>query len=323
MVSQERSDDLTRIFMPYASKRIDYARKNEIKFSHYTTAETAISIIDKQEIWLRNAVLMNDFSEISHGHNCLAQSWHEPSMNKRLKSIFEAISPDLYEKVTSKFDALDADRQLNTYMVSISEHGNEHGWEDKYGRLSMWRAYGGRTNVAFVFKSASFLKVQPGVSAYSSPVAYEDSESFKSRFEEVLDSLEANLDAIKELDSNQIERVIDWALRFAVLSTKHPGFSEEREWRILYSPSWGASKNIAAAHKVIGGVPQIIYKLKLENNPEFQISGFTIAEALEEIIIGPTDTPWPIHEALAEKLTAIGVDNAMNKVRVSNIPLRR
>lgn len=113
------------------------------------------------------------------------------------------------------------------------------------------------------------------------------------------------------------------ALHFAILSLKHPGFREEREWRVIHSPSLMPSPRIRYDIETINGVPQRVYKLPLMNFPEEGLIGATLPELIEEIIIGPTATPWPIYEALASKLEAKGMQDAWRRVRISNIPLRR
>ncbi|MDJ0278670.1 hypothetical protein QLH51_17900 [Sphingomonas sp. 2R-10] len=38
-----------------------------LKFAHYTTAENALNIMAVKSVWLRNAAVMNDHSEIEPG----------------------------------------------------------------------------------------------------------------------------------------------------------------------------------------------------------------------------------------------------------------
>ena len=51
-----------------------------------------------------------------------------------------------------------SDIRLNTYITCVSEHQDS---EDKHGRLSMWRAFGGGTGtrVGIVFEEDSVLDV--------------------------------------------------------------------------------------------------------------------------------------------------------------------
>jgi hypothetical protein len=108
--------------------------------------------------------------------------------------------------------------------------------------------------------------------------------------------------------------------RFAAVSTKHPGFAEERELRVVCSPSLGKSKHLIKDIEVIQGVPQPVYKIPLEDIPEEKLSGVTIPDLIDRIIIGPTRDPLAMAEAFSDLLAKADVDPS-NKVFVSYIPL--
>lgn len=75
--------------------------------------------------------------------------------------------------------------------------------------------------------------------------------------------------------------------------------------------------------ETIGGVPQKVIKLPLKADTVSGYTGYAVKEILEEIIVCPTETAWPIYESLAMLLEENGVDDAWAKVRRSDIPLRR
>lgn len=54
-----------------ALRRLENLKRDGFTIAHYTTAETALQIIQNRTFWLRNATLMNDYSEIEHGDACL------------------------------------------------------------------------------------------------------------------------------------------------------------------------------------------------------------------------------------------------------------
>jgi hypothetical protein len=76
-------------------------------------------------------------------------------------------------------------------------------------------------------------------------------------------------------------------VRFATLATKHPGFAEEQEWRILYAPTLQESKWVTNEIVTLDGIPQLVYKLPLQNISEVGLTA-GIPELLDRIIIGPT-----------------------------------
>lgn len=314
-------------FFPYATRKMDAMRQDATRFVHYTSAENALNIIDGNQVWLRNTNLMNDYREVQHGERCVLDAWNDDNVGARLRDALAKVSDGLPAKILNQFITGERLRSLETYMIAVSEHGNAQSREDLYGRLSMWRAYGGNTNVAFVFKNDPFISESDALNAYTSPVLYADSEGFKPAIMEVVEKVERNIGMLRLAGEDATSHLMLSALHFAVLSTKHPGFAEEREWRVIYTPNFSltGSKASRLESKIvcIGGVPQRIYSLKLENVPEEGFLGATLPELLEEIIIGPTQFPWPIYDALVEKLKLAGVPNAENKIRVSNIPLRR
>lgn len=308
---------------PYAMEKIAQAKKDNARFSHYTSAYVATQIIERNEVWLRNALVMNDFSEVQHGQSCLLEAWNDEGVGGRLKRILNGLKPGLSDELANGFDERKYDRSAQSYLVSISEHGSGTLDEDKYGRLSMWRAYGGENNVAFVFKNTPFLSESTALMAFTSPVLYADSGRFKVEFTRVVDNLEAHLGLAATIGPDKVRQVIENAFHFAALSTKHPGFAEEREWRVIYSPTMWPSERILSDVTTVGGVPQRIYKIPLVNHPDEGFLGATLPELLDEIIIGPSENAFSIYDALVLKLEAAGVPKPWEKVRRSNIPLRR
>lgn len=323
MSSDDTSFNLSHIVFPYAMEKLNAVRENNVRFSHYTSAYVAMEIIEKGEVWLRNALVMNDFSEVQHGRKCLQSAWRDDALGGRLSLILDSIKPGLSSELIESFDSRMSDRTARSYLVSFSEHGSGTIDEDKYGRLSMWRAYGGETNVAFVFKNTPFISESNALNAFTSPVFYGDPERFKLEFARVVDRLDENIEFVKSLGPDTVRQVLENAFHFATLSTKHPGFSEEREWRVIYSPTIWPSDKILESIKTVAGVPQRIYRIPLKNYPEDGLVGATLPELLDEIIIGPIENAFPVYDALVTKLEEVGVERPWEKVRRSNIPLRR
>ena len=74
--------------------------------------------------------------------------------------------------------------------------------------------------------------------------------------------------------------------------------------------------------KVIGGTPQLIYKIPLKDIPGEGLIGVEIPQILDRIIIGPTEHPIVARQAFVKLLERSGVAEASQKVFVSEIPLR-
>jgi len=80
---------LAEIFLPYATERMKQARDRGSRFVYYTSAATAERILRKAEIWMRNAMTLNDAMEARHGLNCLINAY-DGGVGMRLK---QALTP--------------------------------------------------------------------------------------------------------------------------------------------------------------------------------------------------------------------------------------
>ena len=207
-----------------------------------------------------------------------------------------------------------------TYLTCISEHDAD---EDRIGQLSMWRAYGGRAGVAVVLNGGVFLRPSHALKAYSSPVAYLWEEEFVAAFAAIVDRIEKEIEFVRAQGKQLVLNSVFAMLRSAMMCTKHPGFREEREWRIIYSPRFDKSQRIIPDVVSINGVPQPVQKIPLKNVPEEGLYGVEIPELVERVIIGPTNFPLEIREATITLLKEKGVVDAKSKVVVSTIPLRQ
>lgn len=266
---------------------------------------------------MRKSTCMNDFMEIEHGFNCLQKAYADHKA--RFVALLEPIFPGFSTQIEERFNAWLPSFRTSTYISCISEH---HDSEDTTGRLSMWRAYGGPTGVALVVRGAPFLRPTDALDAYTSPVAYLDAEQFSDQYKILLDNIESNLPYILKLSLEQLLAHFFEVFKMATLCTKHPGFAEEREWRIIYSPTLRESQKIKAGVVSISGVPQRIYKIPLKNVHEQGLFGIEVRELLERMIIGPTQFPIEIKEALMSVLNEKGIENPYDLIKISDIPLR-
>lgn len=74
--------------------------------------------------------------------------------------------------------------------------------------------------------------------------------------------------------------------------------------------------------EVIAGVPQVVYKVPLDQSVSPLIADLDFLQVFDRLIVGPTPYPWPIYGAFVETLKAAGVGNADERVFVSDIPIR-
>ena len=177
----------------------------------------------------------------------------------------------------------------------------------------MWRAYGGKAGIAMVFdKSVLFSEKNRVPKAIATPVAYLAGAEFIDRFEEVVKNIEANPSVLAAFGAPMVESTLRLALNFSVLSTKHPAFEEEREWRVVYNPAdFGDSPLIPFEAEIISGVAQIVCKLPLGD-----------MNVIRRIIIGPCNDALTMQHAFTRLLYDAGVQDAAIRVVRSDIPLR-
>lgn len=271
-------------------------------------------------LWLRNATEMNDFSEIEYGQHCLELALGADGIDDRFKRISDALGLDVETAVFGVMGAERARIKANTFLLSLSEHDVS----DVVGLLSMWRAYGGASNVCLLLRAEALGTDQTAYEADITAVDYTGPDGFIQRFMRVVKGVERNLDELIKLDSELVafnwKRVLD----DFVLSTKHPSFAEEREWRVIFQKRENPSRPAPPSKIVsVNGIVQVVHYLPMQNVPEAGINNATLDEILERIIIVPTPNANLVWEAFVNQLRDAGVTNPEQRVVTSNIPLRR
>jgi hypothetical protein len=315
---------LENIFQPWASerRRLVYGSpqsgENPVgRFVHYTSAENALKIITDKCIWMRNATCMADYREVQHGFDSLLRFF---SNQEKKKAFIEALEPcysGVAVEAIGRFDQWWNHIQLNTFITSISEHDKS---EDINGRLSMWRAFGRNIGrVAFVLNVPWKSDVGDSLKIMFGPVGYPTEDEIQSQLLQVIENIKTNGDLIRTIDRSMVIGSVFNMLLSSVVCLKHPGFHEEKEWRVIYCPKFHESSAMDSSPEVVGGIPQTVYKIPLDGklSPDLEIS-----RLLDRLIIGPSPYPWAMHEAFTAVLKEAGVPDAEKRVFVSNIPIR-
>lgn len=311
-------DEMVTLFFPHILARQTVLKAGK-RLVHYTSAESAYRIIMGKQIWLRNAQMMNDFSEIQHGINCLHQAWGSKG-GQSLQEMLNRIKEGLRDELAQLFDGHADDLRIQTFITSLSEHEDS---EDSYGRLSMWRAYGGRSGVALVLNTTAFAAETEEMDVFSSPVFYKDVPDFVEWFQGWVAAILAAEQQLQALGADEVRDVLFTVFRSFALCMKHPGFEEEREWRVFYSPTMeGKSAWIEPSIETVGGVPQHIMKLHLKDDADKGIKGVAPETLLNRVIIGPCDYPNQVRASICAAMQEAGIQNPQNMIGMSLIPLR-
>lgn len=297
--------------------RIAELEQENRKLAHYTSAKVALSIIENKTIWLNNVQYMNDYSEIEIGHQLLLDFYNNAT-GTELKGVLEEISTGCTKNLEFNYNNI-SPKLMNTYALCLTEHLPD---EDKYGRLSMWRAYAANNGVALVFNRPMFLEESLNTSAMTIPMFYFDQEKFCDAVHEFTKILNDNKDMLKQ--ASGFNEYIFKKFLITVLSMKHKGFQEEREWRILCNSSiYMSSPNEILKEKrvEVNGAPRIIKTLNFAD-VQYKNIKVNMNDLIYKVIIGPSNNAEQLREIFVNALSDNGVKNADDKVICSNIPIR-
>ncbi|MBU1335045.1 MAG: DUF2971 domain-containing protein [Alphaproteobacteria bacterium] len=319
----EITELLGNIFFQSARSETSRVMNSDVQLVHYTSASAAMSILDPKEpaIWLRSTRCMNDRQEVDGGIARINSVMSERSIVDRLWLALNNCHDNMALDVSKLLDETMPTLPYATWITCLSEHPRK---EDRSGRLSMWRGYGGNdTGVAIVLDKKFLVSTSvEGLRVFASPAFYRDDTELRNRITSMIDAIEANCSKLQTIDPHRIAHCVRMMLAFAAVSIKHPGFDEEREWRLVYLPTIFSSPAIVEERLTFRGVPQKVFKVPLADQPEHGISGITPNDLVKKIILGPSQFADTIAAAFAGQLHDLGVTEPWSKIQISDIPLR-
>jgi len=320
---------LESIFMPQARRQREdaYNRLKEtrigdgqLRFVHYTSAEAAIKIIRSKRLWMRNTTCMADYREVLHGYDILYKVFSDRSKGGAFVSALDECVSGVGQEAFNLFDTWWNQSKFDIYVTSISEHDKR---EDDYGRLSMWRAFGGSgVRVALVIKVPKVSQGALALGLMFSPVAYLREEEVHAVIQEVVQNIGANCNFLRSLNRDVLIGTVLNMLVAGVTCLKHEGFREEREWRALYIPKLQTSPIMESTTEVVAGVPQLVYKVPLDASVSPDLADLDFSRIFDRLIIGPSSYPWVLYDSFTRELAQAGIQAARDQVWNSNIPIR-
>lgn len=313
-------------FMPYAAAKLKLVRESDLSFAHYTTAESAAKIIQSKSFFLRSPRLMNDWSEIRHGRECWKAMW-EGQAGETLRDTLDSVDPSIvaeFEKIADVVKEVILD---TGFLGSVSEHDMA---TDSHGRLSMWRAYGATSGVALVLNKAGFTGSSVTTNLLSAPVQYVTPDEYATYMLSVADGIKRVLPLYRQIPQQQQHLMLLMVYIFSLVSLKHKGFSEEREWRILHLPmlsDYGlvnapSPSQISKPILTLGGQPQRVAVLHFEGLAAGGLPALAPNLLIEGVTVGPAAFPVVTGDALEALMTDSGILNAKDRIGYSLIPVR-
>ena len=113
-------------------------------------------------------------------------------------------------------------------------------------------------------------------------------------------------------------------MRLFALFTKHGGFAEEREWRVVYIKERDVHRKLYGSFGYTLTQRGVEPKLKLNLA---QISGCdskvtALSTMLASIVLGPSQSSQLAQAAIGRMLSIMGYEQLTNRLVVSGIPFR-
>lgn len=284
------------------------------QLAYYTSAHVAISIIEKREFWMRSVRLMNDFSEAQHGMVALNTLFRHGAQWKNFTSAMNARFPGFEQEVMKQADSSAGAQFYRTYITCFSEHTAA---EAKYGRLSMWRAYGRGQGVALILNGHTVSRGWFSATTFGKVVYKDDTEAARA-CGLVLDRVVNGMSRVPHCSLELAVYMTLQLLRNFVLFTKHPAFEEEQEWRLVANGNELGNAALPLHVRQIGEVPQPVVIINLATSANRP----TPDNWLDELLIGPSANPEIVRDAFETKLREHGMPIGIDKVRATYILLR-
>jgi Protein of unknown function (DUF2971) len=290
--------------------------------AHYTSLDVLEKIIQSNELWFSNPLLMNDMQEVRFGMT-------------EGRNVFDGLSTEIVDACRSKeraaivqrafhqdFNNYDMNHLFDVYVFCLSQHDSK----DTDGRLSMWRGYGGNgKGAALVFKPDLFT-LTPQSPLLIAKVRYRSNED---RLSDIKRAFTGSVDLVRKhnVPDEQLHLVsfqmFELMLLFSLVS-KHHGFSEEEEWRIIYLPNRDLKGLFRESRSYIVGRNGIEPKLRVKIEP-LSIeprATWTFPDIVDRIILGPSISSPLATKSAHRMFDALKKPEFKAKLRSSTIPLR-
>jgi hypothetical protein len=289
--------------------------------AHYTSLDALEKILSSDEIWFSNPLYMNDLDEVRFGFFHGARHFKESSV------IGEALrTANRQERFRTSLDHyigyFENEHLLDTYIFCLSQHMPG----DKDGLLSMWRGYGRNGNGAAIIFDASKANFTPASPLIVGKVDYGSQEQRFAWFDRTASAF-AKVIATNEISDDNIHlTAYALFLRLKVFSlfTKHHGFEEEQEWRVVYLVERDTDKKLKPMQHYINGARGIEPKLRFKVAP---IEGVTapdlsLQKLISMILLGPSTSNPLAWRSVGRMLELIGKPELKDRLISSSIPFR-
>jgi len=289
--------------------------------AHYTSLPVMEQILRNNEIWLSNPLFMTDLEEVRFG------MFNAQSMALASDAISAACgTPEradlLKQQINGYFNHFSNEHAIDTYILCLSEHPRAN--ED--GALSMWRGYGSNGNGAAIVIDTGKMNELVNSPLILAKVHYGSNDERLEWINQKLVDF-ASILSRSQVPDDKLQGAAFWLferLKQFALFSKHHGFREEQEWRVVYmrnrdpedrlKPMFGYSVGPR------GVEPKL--KLKIEPIPGSTFPEFSLEQVVDRIILGPSMSSPLVHASVCKMLDHLGRAGLKDRLRMSTIPFR-
>jgi len=316
-------EDILRLYNPLHDgfSNAEFVKDGVPLLAHYTSIQVLESILRTNQLWFSNPLFMNDLQEMRFGLNEGFQQFAKPEVTDQAGGDGRRAAL-LQHAFAHFFQSYDNTEAFDTYIFGLSEHVRG----DSDGRLSMWRGYGRHeSGVALVFNPAAVTEV-PESPLIISKVRYATDQERLDQLGKILNRW-SSITAAANLPEDKLYLASHAALQaiktFALI-TKHKGFDEEAEWRVIYYPDRdrsGLLKKCLTYHVGARGVEPVL-KYELGYIAGVSAPDLALDKILDSVILGPSVSSSLAQKSVERMLESIGKPQFKAKVKPSRIPLR-
>jgi len=289
--------------------------------AHYTSLDALEKILENNEVWFSNPLFMNDFEEVNFGVTYGVSAIRESrAIQDALgtSSRFSAFISSLEDHV----NYFAQNELFDTYVFCLSEHDRS----DRDGRLSMWRGYGGNGGgAAIIFDTAQFSSINASPLIVAK-VEYASTAVRRQYFSE-LATATARIIAQHTIPDTLLTvgaSAVFERIKMAALFSKHDGFKEEQEWRIVYLRGRDNEGHLTSMQNYFNGTRGVEPKLKLKIEPIEAVTApdFSLGKIVHSILLGPTTSSPLAIRSVTRMLEVVGKPELIERLVASTIPYR-
>jgi hypothetical protein len=289
--------------------------------AHYTSMVVLEAILRDNEVWFSNPLFMNDLEEVRFGINQGASLF---MTSPEIESACGSEQRSNMLKAAFKFwyDQFANEHVLDTYVFCLSEHVKE----DTDGLLSMWRGYGGNGSGAAILFDTAKLSPPEESPLILAEVHYGTTEKrinwLRERimqFVEILAKSNIPDDKLHLCSYYFFER-----LKMFAIFSKHFGFGEEHEWRVVYMRDRDKAKVFDRMFGYWMGPRGVEPKLKLKMDavPDLADIGLNLSAIVDKVILGPSLSSPLARNTIIRMVENLGRSDLKDRIISSTIPFR-